>query len=218
MTRGLTAGMQTSIALESGVALVSFLELAFGGGTVRLATAPVDLAWDGQTWQGIGGQLTYTPPSEAPGDERAQGTELTLSGVDQTILAVLLQQAYIGRGIRIWHGHVAMPGGTIVADPLLLFTGFMNGGFDVAETVDFDQASCVITTRVVSRLAQLGNRRGIKSNVESHGRLFLGDLFFQHTPQLADREIIWGPFKTQWSRGKGFWVNNYTGQVTPRRP
>jgi len=210
--------MQSSIALESGVGLVSFLELAFGGGTIRLATAPVDLAWNGQTWQGVGGELTFTPPSEAPGDELSQGTELVLSAVDQAILAVLLQQAYLGRGIRIWYAHVALPAGTIVADPLLLFVGFMNSGFSIAEVVDEDQASCTITTRVVSRLAQLGNRRGIKSNLESHGRLFLGDLFFQHTPQLADREIIWGPFKTLWSRGKGFWVNNYTGQVTPRRP
>jgi hypothetical protein len=392
VTRTLSALMGTSLGLEQGPALVAFLELAFGGGTVRLATAPMDLSWNGQTWSGIGGRLVIDPPRETPGDDRAQSLRLELSGVTQTVLATLLQQQYIGRSIRVWYAHVALTGnllsnsgaetnangvatagagttvtrvtspvlagagsfdvsvgnvsaagiilqdatapggrpvvtvgttyvgralvrldtaagaaktlrirlhfidsggatvslpadvnytlapgetvlaettaaeapagavtmtlrvdtfgaqgafhfyvddaqltvgsripsyqptdgapvagGTVLADPLLLFSGFMNGGFQLEESAEFDQLTATIGCRVTSRLAMLTNRRGIKTNLESHGRLFLGDRFFEHVPQIANADILWGAVAG--------WVNRYRGidwrgtvPTNPRRP
>lgn len=383
MTRTLTTVQRASLGLESGVALVAFLELNFGGGTIRLATAPVDLSWNGVTWQGIGGRLVIEPPREAPGDDRSQSLRLELSGVDQAILAVLLQQEYIGRTIRAWYAHVALgtnltdnsgfetdllgvvatgatitrsqavppfagdyvlsvamtvsaadqgitafdrkdgtwqpvtggqsyvyevlaqmnagsgarqikaeidfyastgganvgggqsttinlgpglgwtkfqvlatapatatvcrlrlrsvsatglytiyvdavrlypgakeqpyqitdgapiQGGTILTDPIRLGSWFMNGGFEIEESAEFEQLTCSISCRVTSRLAALTNRRGIKTNLESHGRLFLGDKFFEHVPALASADILWG--------NVAGWVNRFrrTGGTPP---
>lgn len=367
MTRTLSSIMGTSLGLDQGPALVAFLEFAFGGGTIRLATAPVDLSWNGQTWSGIGGRLAIDPPRETAGDDRAQSLRLELSGVTQTVLATLLQQQYIGRGVRVWYAHVApsgnllsnsgaetnangvaaagagttvtrvtspviagagafdvsvgnvsaagiamgdatggsgrppavvgttyigrarvlldpaagaakvlrirmqffdsggasaglggevlytvapgatvvfeslaaeapagtvtmtlrvetsgaqgsfhfyvddaqlsigtrvtayqptdgapVAGGTVLSDPILLFSGFMNGGFQMEESAEFDQLTASIGCRVSSRLAMLTNRRGIKTNLESHGRLFLGDRFFEHVPQIANANVVWG--------------------------
>lgn len=385
MSRALSTVMQSVVGLEQGTALVSFLEFNFGGGTVRLCTAPVDLSWNGQTWEGIGGTLTWEPPQEQAGDESGQGLRLTLSAVDQAVLAVLLGQQYLGRTVRIWQGHVAlgenlldnaqldatvngwvgngtgivvtrnqavvppfgsyvlqvdMPnvagagpycrpsagghvavtagtdyafsmyayasgsavgkqvrivphfwngsvyssgvtgptvtlvhgwqrlsyarqcpagytgalvalyaptaqgtwtfyvtgaqiergaearvytptsgaaisGGTVIPSPVLIYSGFMNGGFELEETVTFDRASATIGCRVASRLAALTNRRGIKTNRESHGRVALGDRFFEHVPQLASSTILWGNLPG--------WVNRFRAQggipaFTPRRP
>ncbi len=378
MTRTLSAVMGTSLGLEHGPALVALLELAFGGGTVRLATAPVDLSWNSQTWSGVGGRLEVAPPREAGGDDRAQSLRLELSGVNQSVLSTMLQQQYIGRSVRVWYAHVAassnllsnsgaetnangsasagagtsvsrvtspvlagvgtfdvsvgnvsaagivlgdatagsgrppavvgttytgrarvmldpaagaakllrirmqffdsggasaglagevlytltpgqvatfetlpseapagavtmtlrvetsgaqgafhfyvddaqltagdrvtihqptdgapIMGGTILADPLLLFSGFMNGGFQLEESAEFDQLTATIGGRVTSRLAALTNRRGIKTNLESHGRLMLGDRFFEHVPQIANADILWGAIPG--------WVNRYRG-------
>lgn len=382
--------MAVSLDLESGPALVAFLELSLGGGIVRLATAPVDLAWNGQTWQGVGGELSVDPAREAPGDDRASGLRLRLSAVNQAVLAALLQQTYIGRRIRIWYGHVnlaenlvsnsdletdtagmgtlgsslarvttpalsglaslkvtttnvsgsgmtagdattgtgrfpvtvggsyvgrarvqldaaagaAKPlrigmqffdaggssvghvgiqtftlqpgetrdvesvpvaavassatgrlrvdtngaqgvfdfyvdrlqacrgqvlssyvptdgapaqGGTIQTDPLLVYVGFLNGGWEVAE--DLEQQSCSLSTLITSRLSYLTNRRGIKTNLGSHQRYFLGDLFFQYVPGLAVSEILWGAvagWVTRW-RTSGRTITQATN-FGPRRP
>lgn len=397
MSRSLSTVMQSVVALEAGTALVSFLEFNFGGGTVRLCTAPVDLSWNGQSWDGIGGTLTWDAPQEQAADQSGQGLRLTLSAVDQAVLAVLLQQQYLGRTMRIWQGHVALgenlldnsqldtvvsgwlgnpgggggtvvtrnqavtppfgryvlqvdvpntagagpycrpsggghvavtagtdytfsmyayasgsavgkqvrivphywdgaaysssvtgptvtlvhgwqrlsfarqcpagytgalvalyaptaqgtwtfyvtgaqiergaaagpytptsgaaiSGGTVVPSPVLIYSGFMNGGFELEETVDFERPTATISARVTSRLAALTNRRGIKTNLESHQRVALGDRFFQHVPQLASASIVWGSLPGWVNRFRGagglgaFPGVGGSGGYSPRRP
>ncbi len=188
MARTLTAGMQTAIAAENGD-FVHFIELAFSGGTQRLSTGTVDMSWDSQTWDAIGGALGVNAVTESS-DLSAGGVELTLSGVDQTILALLLSQFYIGRTVRVWLVHLS--GGAVVADPVLIFAGYMNGGWTVRDVRPNEGSGTVtITGRVVSRLADLDLRRGIQTNVTSHQAVYAGDMFFEHVSTLATQPIVW---------------------------
>lgn len=86
---------------------VQFLRFAFGGGDIRLCTAPYDVDWDGFTWQGIGGFLRLNPVSESP-DDRGGQFGLELSGVDQSMISAILDEAYIGRVLDVWWGWVAV--------------------------------------------------------------------------------------------------------------
>ena len=86
---------------------VQFLRFAFGGGDIRVTTAPFDVDWDGFTWQGIGGVLRIEPIRETPDDRGGQLT-LGLSGVDQSMLSAILAEQYIGRVVEIWFGWVAL--------------------------------------------------------------------------------------------------------------
>lgn len=85
---------------------VQFLRFAFGGGDIRVTTAPHDVSWDGFTWQGIGGELQLEAINESP-DDRGGQFSLGLSGVDQSMLSAILAERYIGRALEVWLGWIA---------------------------------------------------------------------------------------------------------------
>ena len=53
--RTLVSGMGTAIAAERGTA-IHLLQIVTTGGTLRLATTPTNVSWNG-TWVGSGGVL-----------------------------------------------------------------------------------------------------------------------------------------------------------------
>lgn len=192
--RTITAPNLAQVTAEGAVA-VEFIELAFST-TVRLTTAPVDLTWGGNTFTGSGMLLSIGAVEETD-DQKAQSVELRLSGVDQSIIAVLLGEVVRGKLATIWRGWYV--NGALVDTPLLLFKGYLNESFDVEEghRREGGGRTCDIRTRLVSRFAQFDQPRGIRCNVESHQRWHTGDTFFQNVPKLANLRIVW-PNKSFW--------------------
>jgi hypothetical protein len=200
MARTLTAGMATAIAADHGV-LAHLFELVLynvGTGTtvtVRYTTAPYDLTFGGNVYTAVGGALTFDTITES-GDLAAGGTQVTLSGVDQALLAVLLQYRYVGQPIRIYYGHLDLTTCQLVVDPVLAFDGFMNGGWTVKEKRPTGGASptpgsVTITGQVASALSLLDETRGIQTNVVAHQSYYPGDTFFQYVDQLSFLPITW---------------------------
>lgn len=97
--------LQRSLVAQSAQP-VQFLRLAFGGGDIRITTAPFDVSWDGFTWQGVGGELKLEAINESP-DDRGGQFSLGLSGVDQSMLAAILAERYIGRPLDVWLAWIA---------------------------------------------------------------------------------------------------------------
>lgn len=196
MTRTLTAGMQTEVAAQRGT-IAYFIQLDSSGGTIRITTAPVDVAWDSQTWEGIGGLLSFGGVEEGP-EASGQGVQLTLSGVDQTIIAALLNNDVRGREVRIWLAHISDLG-AVVADPAEIFRGFQNDDYRISETRDPVQAGTVtVETRIQSRLSVLAQAIAVRTNEISHNdmlkraSLTTGDTFFRNVGAVVGGDIRWG--------------------------
>ena len=198
--RDLTGDMQTAVAAQTGTT-VHLISLEFSGGTIFLATLPHDVDWDGETWVGIGGVLGFAPIAEAP-DLRASGVPMKMSGVDQTIIAALLSENFRGRSAEIYRAKFAADG-TIVADPINIFTGRLNSGFEIRDSVEPDAraGSVEITTLCVSDLAVLAYARGIRTNMASHQAVEPDDTFFQHVNGIPE-EIVWGTNRSRHIRGE----------------
>lgn len=190
MARTLTAGMQTEVAAQQGT-IVHLIELVTSGGTTRLSTTPVNLSWNSETWIGIGGVMLFDVVAETA-DEKSSGVQLSLSAVDQTIIAAILNNHFRGRSIKIWLAKLDSDG-AVVADPLLIFSGFQNAGWRLSESRD-DRGggTAEISTRAVSRTAELAQSRGIKSNLTSHQQFYPDDTFFQNVPNIAGKPVNWG--------------------------
>ena len=199
MARDLTAGMQTAVAAQTGTT-AHLISLEFSGGTIRMATLPHDIVWDGETWEGIGGALGFEPIEEGS-DLKANGIGLRMSGVDQTIIAALLGQNYRGRSVSVYRVKFDSDG-AIVADPVEIFTGKLNTGFEIRETRADDARSGTveIMTQCVSDLAVLVYSRGIKTNLASHQAVESGDTFFQHVNAMPNW-IVWGTNRSRRLRG-----------------
>lgn len=205
MTRTLTAGMQTAVAAQTGTIIYLF-QIESDAGTTRFTTAPVDIAWDSQTWSGIGGTLAF-PGVEETADPSGQGVELTLSGVDQTIIAVILNNQVRGREVRIWLAHLS-DAGAVVADPLEIFRGYQLSDYRITETRSREGGTVEVRTRVQSRLSKLRQATAVRTNDNSLNdmlkRLGLatGNTFFSTVPAIADRYVRWGPFQIGTRRAK----------------
>jgi len=203
MARVLTSGMQTAVAAQVG-AVVHLIELQFAGGTLRYCTAGKDITTTtpAATWVAAGGVLDIGVVQEGI-DLSGQAVEVSLSGVDLTVIALLLSDKYVGRICRIYIAHVDEATGTIIADPLLNFSGLMNGAFRIEEQRDErgeQMGSVKITTRFSDPFGALEQVRGIQTNVESHQAVFSGDTFFAFAPVMPERRLRWGD-TAAWSPG-----------------
>jgi hypothetical protein len=149
---------------------VHLLEFQFASGTVRLTTGAQDLSWGGFQWEAVGGLLEMGGVEETS-DSRAQGVDVKLSGVDQTVLAVLLTSQYRGRTVTIWRAHLDDTTGQFVGDPLLLFQGLQLSPY----TVDEERSRTAGTVRISTRLSGyfgVERVRGIMTNLVSHQHYF----------------------------------------------
>jgi len=196
MTRTLTTAVATAASAEVAH-LCHLLSMAFAGGTAYMTTAARDIIWNSQTWSAIGGALSFEAVQET-NDLSAQGVKVRLDGISTATIAAILTDDYIGREANLYLAHIAADG-TIIADPILLFRGYMNEGWTIQERRDPAGGSCTIETRFVSPLVKLDQVRGIRANLTSHqshpdrnGNDYSADTFMRHIATLRETDIGWG--------------------------
>lgn len=178
-------------AIESAQGeMVHFIDLDFSAGPVRLTTAGQDLDWDGISWQAVGGHLEVGPIEETS-DGRGQGVDLHISGVDQTVLALLLAAQWRGRDVRIYRAYYNKATGLLIGDPQLVHQGLQLSPYVIEEENSRSGGTVRIRTRLSGYLA-LPRVRGIQSNLVGHQHVFPGDTFFQHAASLGNVKIYWG--------------------------
>ena len=227
MGRTLDADMATAIAADSGYGDIWFIELESANNagssvtTTRYTTAPADVTWDGSTWVGIGGAIEISPTPESE-DFSGQSCQLSLSGVDTTVIDEVLTQNVRGRDCNIYWGQVNTATGAIAEasageGPILAFAGMLNSAWEISVTPSSlsERGTVRISTTVVSRMARYVFARELKTNLTSHqeflerAELSTTDLFFRYVPDLMGKPLYWGFTGTK---------NPYTGvpRLTPR--
>jgi hypothetical protein len=188
VSRTLTAALLAKAqAQQSDV--VHLLALEFSGGTARFTTGAQDLTWNSQTWYAAHGGMTFAAVTETP-DPSGQRLRITLDGVNLTAITALLAESYIGRLGTLYRAHLT-PSGSVVADPLTLFVGYMNSAWDISE--DPENGWCKVETELVSPLNVLDQVRGITADPNSHQAMYSGDTFFAHIATKPEGNFTgWG--------------------------
>lgn len=213
MPRDLPTGVKPLIE-ESTTTQAHLLELQFSDGSqvdqIYLTTASQDLTTSGlasipdETWTGIGfaggGSLLGIGAVEETGDLRAQSVDLSLNGVDQSIIAILGTNFFRGHPARIWRVWLDDETGEVISG-VLLFSGLQLDNYVVNE--EFDAASdesrmCSVETTLASRVARLGYQNSVMTNITSHNAMLAraglstGDTGFQNVKSIENRKIHWG--------------------------
>ncbi len=187
MSRTLTAAALAALQGQRAE-IAHLLSLAFSGGTVRFTTGPHNVDWNGNTYSAAGGAMTFEAITETP-DPSGQRLKIILDGVALGAVAALLSQNYIGRLAILWRVWLNA-GGSIISDPAILFTGYMNTPWIVSE--DWDNHWAKVETEIVSPLAVFNQVRGITADKTSHQRWFTGDTFFSHIVDKPEGDFGWG--------------------------
>lgn len=199
MTRSLNAAMVTALQAEEGYADLWLLELNTSGGTLRYCDKAWDVAWNSQTWVGLGGVFTFGPPPETT-DLSAQSMRFVASGVDTSIIAAILTDDVRGRAVNVWWGQINEATGVVVTDPIQMFGGLLNDDWRIQHVDDGTSApTATVETVFSTRVARGLPGRHVRTNPTSHDSMLdragltTGDRLFEFVSGLASRTVIWGP-------------------------
>lgn len=169
--------------------IVHLLQLAFAADTIRFTSGAHDVSWNGVTWYASNGAMSFEAVTETV-DRSGQRLRILLDGVTLTSITALLAQNYVGRIGTLYRAHLDAQG-QIVADPFVLFLGYMNSPWEITE--DWDNGWCRVQTELVSPLNVLSQVRGITTDPNSHQAVYAGDTFFTHTADKPLGDFGWGP-------------------------
>lgn len=188
--RSLSGGALAALQAASETEEVFLISLTYSSGTVYMNTGTRDLLWNGQTWDAVGGNLEIGPVEES-GDMKGQGFDIQLSGVDQSIISILLGQDYRGRDVFIGQALLDQSAGTVI-DVIEWADGLQLDNYEITEVAKRGAPlTCTVRTRIRHRLGE-DEYRGIRASVSSHQKHFSDDTFFQHVPSLVGKKLYWG--------------------------
>lgn len=181
--RTLTAAMQTALA-EGTIRPVTLVRLDFASGIVAVHSGLGELAWNGDTYLGVG-DLGRIDPIKESTDLRPYGVSMTLSGIPGEKISLALSEHYQGRDARIYLG-LLDAGHRLIADPTLIWQGRM----DVMPIEMGETATITVTGE--GRMADWHRPRVRRYNNEDQQARFPGDKGLEFVTAMVDKPIIWG--------------------------
>ena len=176
------------------------LKAEFDTEVIRVWNGTEDLAFDSETYLGAG-QLLSVQPAE----ESSAGMQVSLSGMDSSVLNLALTENYQNRDITCFIGYL-MGGSLEVAGTIVLFKGRMTS-MNVNDTPE----GATISIQAENRLIDLQRPSNLRNTKESQSFLHDGDLFFNQVASLQDKEIIWGRSNTTSGGGGAGGINSDDG-------
>jgi len=190
MARQLPATLATQIDGRA-IAPAFLLHIDWPHDPVYWWTGYGPLYWDGKTWQGTGEFMQISQLGESA-DGRANGVQLTLSGIPSSVLVSVFRNDFQGRRAEIYLGLFDQSGG-LLGNPLCLFEGQL----DSASLEDSGETS----TAVLQLEKELIDRReDVRRFTHEDQQLdHPGDLFFEYQAWLAMNPITFG----KWKSGSG---------------
>ena len=184
MSRTLPTGMVAKLTAGE-VELFHALELQFST-TIYLWTGigDKDLTPENgseNTYLGVGNLLQIGQPSEAL-DLSAQGLNLSLSGLDNSILSAALSENYQGNLAKLYLGIVG------VSNMAEIFSGYMD-----VMTINEEASAVNISLSIESRLIDLERPRVARYTKSSHQSISgnSGDKFFNFLTDIQDKKVVW---------------------------
>jgi hypothetical protein len=191
MNRGASALVQAEWA-KAASAPAHLVECAFDageGGPVYLTDSYRVVVYAGNTY-GAGGHLLGFSGLTESSELRIRELTLSLSGVDQTWVSIVLAKTYIGRPLRIRRMFYDQATELLMVDPVLLFDGQM----EEPKVDDDPNGKTVVSIIARDQFADFERRTGRHTNANDQNIWFPNDRAFDLFPQLAiaSRSFMWG--------------------------
>lgn len=173
-----------SALLANGIYPVILADLTFASGAAHAWTGVGELVWNGNTYLGVG-SLGRCPGVSEGVAVQAQGTSVTLSGIDSKLLTDCLTDIQIGAPATLWIG--AYQNGALVGTPYKWFAGTV----DKAPIVTGPQ-TMEITLSLESRMSLLQRGTNRRYTAADQRRYYPTDSGFNRVPIMNDIALRWG--------------------------
>ena len=183
MTRTLTSPVLSGLSNQTA-RICHLLEVDLTP-TVYLTDAGIHLTWNGHQY--LASQFLQFSDIQETRELLINRCTVALSGVDQSIISLLLLDTYLGRGVRIRKA-VLNEDLSVVVDPCLIMDGRIDKPII---STDPESGTCVASIDVISRWSPLQRPSGRHTNDAEQQAIFPGDLGFDQVVH-EDAVIIWG--------------------------
>ena len=167
--------------------MVHLVKLCFAETIIRLTDAVHAIEFEGEVYHGTGHLLQFSDIEEtwAP---QVDSVKISLSGVDQGMVAAVLSLHYIDQPVTIWRVFLDADG-QLVGSCSPIFSGRANAPVILA---DPDAGTCSVTLEALNQWGDFGRRPGRHTNHEEQQLWFPGDKGFEFVSDLVERHFIWG--------------------------
>lgn len=183
-SRDLADGTRIASA-ASTIHPVVFVKMRFDGGNVNLHTELGDIAFNGDTYNGVG-KLGGIGAMEENSDLSRTPISLSLSGLPNDLITILLSEQYQGRLATIFLGYLDLSTRILVATPTIIYQGNMDtANFSIDQTFS-------ISLSVESRFAAWETPLIRRYNNSDQQSRYPGDTGLEFITQAADKTIWWG--------------------------
>mgnify|MGYP000005822053 CR=1 FL=1 len=182
--RGMSAAMLTEIAKpENYIVHLVYIETS---PALYITTAHKQVTFNFQNYSPLG-QLLKIPDIEESLSINSGTINLSLTGVDQSIISAVLAQKLINRDIDIYLGFLNTSG-DLVADPLQIFKGIIEN-YNASE--DSNSKTSRVEVSAASHWVDFEKTSGRRTNDADQQLLFPGDDGFRHTSEII-KDLQWG--------------------------
>lgn len=188
MTRWASNANATAAA-QPAVCMVTLIDLLFGGGSVYVHDGLGSLAWNGNTYSGVGDYGSLDVIDETT-ETIAKSVTLKLSGIPGTILTDAMTTDYQGKEVIIWVGLLDINSMTWIANPEVVWEGRMDY---MAVTLSKNTAEiALVCENRLNREPQVARYTDNDQQIAHPG-----DTFFNLTWQIPLSIASWGSITVQ---------------------
>tara|TARA_B110000285_G_C14876783_1_gene491871 strand:+ start:215 stop:778 length:564 start_codon:yes stop_codon:yes gene_type:complete len=183
MSRDISAGLLAALGTDH-IQPFFAVELLFDTAPLRLWTGVgdkvINVQGADQTFTGTGSLLEIGGLDEV-NDLSAKSVSLSLTGLNESVLSIALQEPYQRRKCRLYFGEQS------VADVVEIFAGKMN-----TMSINDEAESSTIVLDVESNLIELERSSNWRYTDENHQSRYSGDTFFSYVQTIQDQQVAWG--------------------------
>ena len=200
MTWFQSAANQTA-AIQSHAEVVTFVDLDFPSGHLRVHTRTGTVAWGSGSpipqWLGVG-KLGSIDVVREDAELRPNTITLILSGTDTALITAAMDEAYHGRAARIYQGLLDVNTFALIATPETVFIGIMD-----TMTITLGQGTGSINVQCESELARWDRPRSFLYTQESQRMFYPDDEFYNMVTTTQSRTVDWYKHKGPWGADYG---------------
>ena len=160
------------------------VDLTLASGVIHIWSGVGSLVYDGNTYLGVGslGQVgDVTEGSQV----KADGTTITLSGIDPTLLNDCLLEIQLGAPATVWFA--VFQNGALLGAPYPLFVGTVD-----QPMVPISADSIAITLKLENRMTNLQRASNRRYTASDQTYYFPSDSGFNWVETLNDIALVWG--------------------------
>ncbi len=186
MDRGSTIDFQNEVIKPENMP-VHLVSIHLDSENIYMNDSYKTITYDSNDYLGVGHFMGFSDIEEAS-EVIVSSMTLSLSGIDKTMINLVLNNNYINRIVRVFTAFLDVNSHVLVINPVLIFEGHID-----SPTIneDPDGGTSTVAVSATNAWVDFSRRTGRHANNEEQQVLFPGDKGFEFADQNTSN-LVWG--------------------------